>query len=118
MRRRDGRAAVEWAALLLVVLGLLGGASGLAAALGAPALARALRCALLAGCHGQDARLDDAYGPDVAALVRWYAPGVVYERRTLTLPGDVRPCPRHRRSHRPGAARGDVSRSSAGRAAD
>jgi hypothetical protein len=70
----------------------LGASAGIAAA---PAFARAVRCAVLAGCHGEDRRLGAAYGPDAAAYVRAYAPNVVYERHTRTLPVDFRRCRSH-----------------------
>ena len=52
-----GQGTVEWVALLLVVVVAL--AAGAAVGLAGPAagLARAVRCAVLAGCRGEDSEL-------------------------------------------------------------
>jgi len=117
MRGEPGQATVEWTTVVLVVALALGGAAYLAATLDAPWLARALRCAILTGCRGEDARLEAVYGSDAAAFVRAYAPGIVYERRTLTLPVDFRGCRSHRCSDGPDLRRTDVWQSAAGRQA-
>ena len=109
MRGEPGQATVEWTTVVLVVALALGGAAYLAATLDAPWLARALRCAILTGCRGEDARLEAVYGSDAAAFVRAYAPGIVYERRTLTLPVDFRGCRSHRCSDGPDLRRTDVA---------
>jgi hypothetical protein len=114
MRRQAGQATVEWTTVVLVVALALGGAGYAAAALDAPWLGRTLRCALLAGCRGEDARLETVYGADAAAFVRAYAPGIVYERRTLTLPIDFRTCRSHRCSDAPDLRRADVWETTAG----
>jgi hypothetical protein len=114
----DGQATVEWTGLLLVVavaLGALGAAVGLAAP--AAGLARAVRCAVLARCHGEDRALEAAYGADVAGLVRAFAPGLDYEPRTLTLPVDFRHCRSHRCADAPDRRGADVWRSARGRPA-
>jgi hypothetical protein len=117
MRGRAGQATVEWTTLVLVVALALGGAAYASAALDAPWLGRALRCAVLAGCRGEDARLEAVYGADAAAFVRAYAPGIVYEPRTLTLPVDFRDCRSHRCSDAPNRRGADVWESTAGRRA-
>jgi hypothetical protein len=117
MRGRAGQATVEWTTLVLVVALALGGAAYASAALDAPWLGRALRCAVLAGCRGEDARLEAVYGADAAAFVRAYAPGIVYEPRTLTLPVDFRDCRSHRCSDAPDRRGADVWESTAGRRA-
>lgn len=80
-------------------------------------LARAFVCAVRGGCDTGDDDLREAYGDDDAALVRAYAPNIVYEPRTRTLPVDFRTC----RSHSCSDARDeqglDVHRSSRGRRA-
>ena len=113
-----GQGTVEWTALLLIVvvaLGATGAAVG--AAPTAAGLARTIRCAVLAGCHGEDAELQAAYGGDVAGLVRAFAPGFDYEPGTLTLPVDFRSCRSHRCSDAPDRAGADVWRSRRGRQA-
>ena len=109
----------------MVLLVCLACAAGLAAARatafdGRPfgaELARAFVCAVRGGCDAGDDALREAYGEDDAALVRAYAPNMVYEPRTRTLPVDFRTC----RSHRCSDARDeqglDVHRSSRGRRA-
>jgi hypothetical protein len=116
--RERGQATVEWVALLLAVvvaLGAVGATFGLAGP--AAGLARALRCALLAGCHGEDSELARAYGADVAGLARAFAPGLDYEPRTLTLPVDFRACRSHRCADAPDRGGADVWSSARGRVA-
>jgi hypothetical protein len=108
MAGERGAATVEWTALVLVVALALGAGAAGAAALGAPGLARTLRCAVLAGCRGEDRALEAAYGADVAAHVRAYAPGIVYEPGTLVLPVDFRRCRAHRCADAPDARGRDV----------
>ena len=115
MRGQAGQATVEWTTVVLVVALALSGAGYAAAALDAPWLGRTLRCAILAGCRGEDARLEAVYGADAAAFVRAYAPGIVYERRTLTLPVDFRACRSHRCSDVPDLRGADVWETTAGR---
>ncbi|MFL5821149.1 MAG: hypothetical protein ACJ76S_10770 [Solirubrobacteraceae bacterium] len=110
-----GQATVDWTALVLLVALALGAVTYVAAAIDAPWLGRALRCAVLAGCRGEDAELEAAYGADAAAYVRAYAPGIVYEPRTLTLPIDFRGCRSHRCSDAADLRGTDVWESTAGR---
>jgi hypothetical protein len=114
MRAERGTATVEWTGLVLVVaVTLVAGAAG-AGALHAPALARTVRCAVLAGCRGEDRALSAVYGDDVAAQVRAWAPGFAYEPETLTLPVDFRRCRSHRCADAPDARGQDVWRSQRG----
>jgi hypothetical protein len=110
-----GQAAVEWVGVVLLVgLALVVGGVGVAS-VHAPGLARTVRCAVLAGCGGEDRALERAYGGDVAAHVRAWAPGIAYEPGTLPLPVDFRHCRAHRCADA-GEGRGeDVWRSRAGR---
>jgi hypothetical protein len=109
---------VEWSALLLLIAAALAAGGAVTAATGwAPGLARTVRCAMLAGCHGEDARLEAAYGADVAAHVRAFAPNLLYEPGTLTLPVDYRHCRAHACSDAPAAPGADVWRSRRGRRA-
>ena len=109
-----GAATVEWTGLVLVVAAVLAGAGATAGALHAPSLARSIRCAVLAGCHGEDRALASAYGDDVAGQVRAWAPGFAYEPGTLTLPVDFRRCRAHRCADAPDARGEDVWRSATG----
>ena len=68
-------------------------------------VAHAFLCAVNGGCDadgpaGGDA-LARAYGERDAALVRRFAPNIVYERGTYTLPVDYRRCRLHRCSDAP-----------------
>ena len=114
MARQRGQATVEWTAVVLLVAVVLGGAVSVAAALHAPFFGRLIRCAVIAGCRGEDGRLAQAYGADAAAFVRAYAPGLVYERGTLTLPVDYRRCRSHACSDAADLLASDVWRSSRG----
>lgn len=114
MGGQRGQATVEWTAIVLLVAAVLGGVGTLAAALHAPFFGRLIRCAVLAGCRGEDLRLERAYNADAAAFVRAYAPGLVYERGTLTLPVDYRRCRSHGCSDAADRLAADVWRSSAG----
>ena len=117
MASQRGQATLEWIAVVLLVALVLGAAVSLAAALHAPWIGRTIRCAVLAGCQGEDARLEAVYGADAAAFVRAYAPNVVYEPGTLTLPVDYRRCRSHRCSDAADLAGEDVWRTTAGRRA-
>jgi hypothetical protein len=117
MRGERGQATLEWTTVVLLVAVALGAATYTAAALDAPWIGRVIRCAILAGCRGEDAMLADVYGADAAAFVRAYAPSIVYERRTLTLPVDFRDCRSHRCSDAPDAPGADVWMTTDGRRA-
>jgi hypothetical protein len=86
---------VEWTAVVLVAALALG---GLAFAISrsdawrlGDAILHAIACAAGEGCG--DA-LQDAYGEELAATVRDYAPNIAYERRSAQLPVDFRRCRR------------------------
>src|SRR5260370_49917 len=63
-------------------------------------LAHAIVCAVR-HCDSGDDRLRAAYSARDAALVRRYAPNIVYEPGTFTLPVDFRRCRSHRCSDAP-----------------
>jgi hypothetical protein len=113
-----GQASVEWIGLLLVVsLALAAAVAFVPAVDGRPLgalLARALACAVKGDCHSQGVALRRAYGERDADLVRRYAPNIVYEKRTLTLPVDFRHCRSHRCSDAPDDRDLDVHRSARG----
>src|SRR5688572_5757858 len=94
-RLQSGQASVEWSALSFLLALLL--------AVFALVLARAdawrfaegivhgIACALEGDCEQGDS-LDDAYGSEVAALVRKHSPNIGYERSSAALPIDFRRC--------------------------
>jgi hypothetical protein len=92
-RSSPGQATIEWSALVLVVAAVLGGlgylvARGDAWQLG-DEIIEGIVCALAEGCP--DA-LEEAYGEELAGLVRRYAPNIAYERSSAQLPVDFRRC--------------------------
>ena len=115
---QEGQAAVEWIGLLLLA-GLLLGAllaslGSLSASLSVPsAILERLVCAvrLTEDCRNEPA-LRDAYGPEVAALVRAHAPALLYEDGMRALPVDYRSCRRDACAE--GQGEGQVARSAAG----
>ncbi|MFN8161245.1 MAG: hypothetical protein U0R52_09430 [Solirubrobacterales bacterium] len=112
-----GQASVEWVALTLLVALALGAAVAAGVRLPGVALARALStrilCAVsLSGDCGERFALAEAYGEEVAALVRGHAPGLAYEQGMRALPVDFRRCRRTRCGD--GAEQGYVARSAAG----
>jgi hypothetical protein len=118
MASERGQATIEWTAVVLLVA--LAFASFLA--LGLPhidgrsyggALARAIVCAARGGCDdGRDA-LAWAYGVRDAALVREYAPSIVYEPGEKEIPIDYRQCRTTACGNAPDDRALDVSRTDA-----
>jgi hypothetical protein len=111
-----GQASVEWTAAVLVV------ALALAAAIAAVPfvdgrslgawLAHRIVCAVTHRCADDDLdALAAAYGRRDAALVRRFAPNIVYEPGERTLPVDFRRCQSHSCSDAPDDPSLDVSRS-------
>ena len=104
MRSESGQASVEWVGLTLIVSLALGALALVGPQLDGRAfgtfLAHSIVCAMRGGCGGERA-LRTAYGVGQAGLVRAYAPNVVYEPGTLTLPVDPRECRAHRCSDAP-----------------
>lgn len=95
-----GQASLEWVGLVLLVgltcaAAVAAGAGSIDARPYGAELARALVCAVRGGCDSGDDELARVYGEGEAALVRAYAPGLVYEPRTRTLPVDFRRCRSH-----------------------
>ena len=77
-------------------------------------IAHRITCAVRGGCDDGDDELAAAYGEDDAALVRRYAPNLVYERGIHTLPVDPRECREHRCSDAPDDPDLDAHRSHRG----
>ena len=105
MRSQRGQASVEWVgAVLLVTLVLAGAGAGLGHVDGRSYggwLAHSIVCAVRGGCAEGHGALVAAYGERDAELVRRFAPSLVYEPGTYTLPVDFRDCRSHRCSDAP-----------------
>ncbi len=118
MRSEAGQAAVEWTSgVLLVALALSAAAAFVPAVDGRSFggfLAHSIVCAVHGDCAQRDDALRVAYGPGDAALVRRYAPNIVYEPGTHTLPIDFRRCQSHHCSDAPDDRSLEVSRSTRG----
>jgi hypothetical protein len=105
MRSEHGQATVEWTGVVLLVALVLGAAVAFVPAVDGrsfgSALAHAILCSSRGGCDdGRDA-LALAYGRSDAELLRRFAPNIVYEPGTHTLPVDFRRCRSHRCSDAP-----------------
>lgn len=114
MRSERGQASIEWTALVLSVSLALGallliGPKVDGRPLGAY-LAHAIVCAARGGCDDGDDELARMYGRDSAELVRRYAPNIVYEPGTYSLPVDWRECRSQRCSDAPDNPDLDVHR--------
>jgi hypothetical protein len=91
-----GQSTVEWVALVLLVALALGALLAFGPHVDGRGyggfLARRILCAIRGGCgDGRDA-LRLAYGERDAALVREYAPSIVYEPGEKEIPIDYRRC--------------------------
>src|SRR6476469_6813072 len=119
MSSETGQATIEWTAVLLLVALTLGAAVAFVPAVDGRSfgsyLAHAIVCAVRGGCDDGDTALATAYGPSDAALVRRFAPNIVYEPGTHTLPVDFRRCRSHHCSDAPDERGLEVSSSSRGR---
>jgi hypothetical protein len=118
MRAQTGQASVEWIGVVVLVALALGGAG---ASLGdvdgrsyGGFLAHSIVCAVRGGCAVERDALTSAYGASDAELVRRYAPSLVYEPGTYTLPVDFRECRSHRCSDAPDDRDLDAHRSARG----
>ena len=118
MRAQSGQASVEWiGAVVLVTVALGAAAAGLGDVDGRSYggwLAHSIACAVRGDCAEREAALVAAYGERDAALVRRYAPNLVYEGGTYTLPVDYRDCRDHRCSDAPDDRDLDAHRSARG----
>ena len=105
MRGQRGQTTAEWTALVLLVACALGAVVAVAPGVDGRSfggfLARSITCAVGGGCGQEDAELARVNGDADAALLRRYAPGLVYEPQTYTLPVDPRECRVHECSDAP-----------------
>ena len=115
MRPERGQATIEWTGVVLLVALALAAAVAFVPAVDGRSfgswLAHSILCASRGGCDTGDDALRAAYGADDAALVRRFAPSIVYEPGTHTLPIDFRRCQSHRCSDAPDDPSLEVARS-------
>src|SRR5919107_693913 len=115
MGSEGGQATVEWTGVVCLVALALGAAVALVPAIDGRSfgswLARTIVCAVRGGCERGDDALNAAYGNADAELVRRFAPNIVYEPGTHTLPIDFRRCRSHSCSDAPDDQSLEVSRS-------
>jgi hypothetical protein len=113
-----GQATIEWTAVILLVALVLGAAVAFVPVVDGRSfgsfLAHAIVCAVRGGCTDGNRDLANAYGPVDAALVRRFAPNIVYEPGTHTLPVDFRRCRSHHCSDAPDDPSLDTARSNGG----
>src|SRR4051795_2977143 len=118
MGDEHGQATIEWTGLLLVVGLVLGAVVGSAPVVDGRSLGssitHAIVCAARGDCDRGNDALVDAYGADDAALLRRFAPNIVYEPGTRTLPVDFRQCRSHACSDAPDDQALDAFRSRRG----
>src|SRR3954464_11714786 len=115
MSSETGQATIEWTAVLLLVALTLGAAIAFLPVIDGRSfgsfLAHSIVCAIRGGCDDGNGALADAYGSPDAELVRRFAPNIVYEPGTHTLPIDFRRCRSHHCSDAPDDPSLEVSRS-------
>jgi hypothetical protein len=113
-----GQATIEWTAVILLVALVLGAAVAFVPVVDGRSfgsfLAHAIVCAVRGGCTDGNRELASAYGPVDAALVRRFAPNIVYEPGTHTLPVDFRRCRSHHCSDAPDDPSLDTAHSNSG----
>jgi hypothetical protein len=113
-----GQATVEWTALVLMSALALGALLTFGPRADARSfagfIAHRFVCVTAGGCRDGDRALVRAYGPAATALVRGYAPNLVYEPGERQLPVDWRRCRRRRCADAPDERDLDVHRSHVG----
>jgi hypothetical protein len=115
MSNERGQTTVEWTGLVLLVSLTLAAVVAVGPRVDGRSfggfLAHSIVCAVRGGCDAGDTELARAYGDSDAELVRRYAPSIVYEPGTYTLPVDYRDCRSHTCSDAPDDPELDVHRS-------
>jgi hypothetical protein len=118
MASERGQSTVEWIALVLLVALVLGGLLLVGPHVDGRSyggfLARSILCAMRGGCDDARSALERAYGPHDSALVRKYAPSIVYEPGEKEIPIDYRRCRSTKCGNAPTDRSLDVSQTSAG----
>src|SRR3954447_6845927 len=119
MSSERGQATIEWTAVVLLVavaLGALVAASPVVDGRSfGSVVAHAITCPARGDCVRGRSVLLDAYGRDDVELLRRFAPNIVYEPGTHTLPVDFRRCRSHRCSDAPDDPSLEVTASTRGR---
>ncbi len=118
MAGERGQATIEWTELVLLVALALAALVAFGPHIDGRSyggfLARSIVCAVRGGCDGGRDELVAAYGSRDAALVRDYAPGIVYEPGEREIPIDYRQCRTTKCGDAPTDRSLDVSQTSAG----
>ncbi len=118
MAGERGQATVEWIGLVLLVALALGGLLLVGPHVDGRGyggfLARRILCSFHSGCDDGRGALELAYGDRDAALVREYAPSIVYEPGEKEIPIDFRRCRATKCGDAPIARSLDVSQTSSG----
>jgi hypothetical protein len=118
MRSESGQASIEWTGVVCLVALALGAAVAFVPAIDGRSfgslIAHSIVCAVKGGCDSGDGALRAAYSATDAELVRRFAPNIVYEPGTHTLPIDFRRCRSHHCSDAPDERGLEVSRSTRG----
>src|SRR3954470_23642257 len=118
MRSESGQASLEWTGVVCLVALVLGAAVAFVPAVDGRSfgsvIAHSIVCAVKGGCDSGDDALRAAYGSTDAELVRRFAPNIVYEPGTHTLPIDFRRCRSHHCSDAPDDQSVDTASSSRG----
>jgi hypothetical protein len=120
LRRERGQATIEWVSLVLLASLALGALATAVPLVDGRSfggfLSHHLTC-VIAGtdrCDEGDAALARAHGADDAALLRRFAPGLVYEPGERQLPVDYRDCRRPACARAPDDPDLDAHRTDAG----
>ena len=99
VRAQTGQTTVEWTGLVLLVALALGALLTVGPRVDGRSfggfLAHSITCAARGGCTVGRDDLARVHGAEDAALLRRFAPGLVYEPGTYTLPVDPRECRSH-----------------------
>jgi hypothetical protein len=119
MRCERGQASVEWTGLVLLVAVALGSFLSVVPGVDGRSfgsyLAHSILCSLRGGaCSSGGRGLARAYGDDDAALLRRFAPNIVYEPGADSLPIDFRRCRSPDCAHAPDDRDLDATRSDTG----
>jgi hypothetical protein len=113
-----GQASVEWTGLVLLVAVVFGALVAVVPAVDGRSfgsyLAHSIVCSVRGGCASADRGVARAYGGADAALLRRFAPNIVYEPGADSLPVDFRRCRSPDCAHAPDDRDLDAGRSDTG----
>jgi hypothetical protein len=118
MGEQRGQATIEWTGLVLLAALALAALAAFVPVVDGRSLgsqlAHSIVCATRGDCRRGNDALVAAYGREDAELLRRFAPNIVYEPGTHTLPVDFRRCRSHRCSDAPDDPALDTARSNRG----